>query len=238
MTPTRTRFVLLVLLIAGLAVAAALLPVRQIPDAVADIGAWGPPAAIAIGALLLAALVPRTAISIACGALFGVIGGGFVALGGAVVAFVITFVIGRRLGRAAVAARTGGRIASLDGWLSRTGLLSVVVVRLLPVAPYGLVGYAYGTTSVLVRNYVLGSLIGAAPSAFAYAAVGAAVVRPGAVGLVSFAPAAAGFVVTAIATVYWYRTARRNRRRADGSDEVSDIGNRASGPTRHSRQKR
>jgi uncharacterized membrane protein YdjX (TVP38/TMEM64 family) len=215
MTRTRTRFVLLVALIAALAVSAALLPLHRIPDATADLGAWGPPAAIALSGLLLAALVPRTAISLACGALFGAIGGGFVSLGAAVIAFVVTFVIGRWLGRDAVAARTGGRIASLDAWLNRTGLLSVIVVRLLPVAPYGLVGYAYGTTSVRVRNYVLGSLIAATPSAFTYAAVGAAVVRPGAVGLVTFAPAAAGLVITAAAAVYWYRTGRRTGPRGD-----------------------
>lgn len=220
MTPTRTRFVLLVTLIAALAAAAALLPLRRIPDATADLGAWGPAAAILIGALLLAALVPRTAISIACGALFGAIGGGFVALGAAVVAFVATFAIGRWLGRDAVAARTGGRIARLDAWLNRTGLLSVIVVRLLPVAPYGLVGYAYGTTSVRVRNYLLGSLIGAIPSAFTYAAVGAAVVRPGAVDLVTFAPAAVGLVVTASAAVYWYRTGRRATPHDDDRDRT------------------
>jgi uncharacterized membrane protein YdjX (TVP38/TMEM64 family) len=219
MTATRTRFVLLVVLIAALAVAAALLPLHRIPDATGDLGAWGPPAAIAIGALLLAALIPRTAISLACGALFGAIGGGFVALAAAIVAFVITFLIGRWLGRDAVAARTGGRIASLDTWLNRTGLLSVIVVRLLPIAPYGLVGYAYGTTSVRVRNYVLGSLIGATPSAFTYAAVGAAVVRPGAVSLVTFAPAAAGLVVTAAAAVYWYRTGRRRAAEAKRNSE-------------------
>ena len=209
MPRTRTRFVLLVILIAALAVAAGLLSPHRITDATADLGPWGPPAAIALGALLLAALVPRTAISLASGALFGAIGGGFVALGAAVIACVVTFVIGRWLGRDAVAARTGGRIASLDAWLNRTGLLSVIVVRLLPVAPYGLVGYAYGTTSVRVRNYLLVSLIGATPSAFTYAAIGAAVVRPGAIGLVTFAPAVVGLVITAAAAVYWYRTGRR-----------------------------
>ena len=127
---------------------AALLPLRRIPDATADLGAWGPVAAIVLGALLLAALVPRTAISLACGALFGVIGGGFVALGAAVVAFVVTFVIGRWLGRDdAITTRTGQPDCGLDAWLNRTGLLSVIVVRLLPIAPYGLVGYVYGTTS-------------------------------------------------------------------------------------------
>jgi uncharacterized membrane protein YdjX (TVP38/TMEM64 family) len=216
LTPAGTRFALLVALVVMLAVVAALLPLHEIPDAMSDLGAWGPPTAIALGAALLAALVPRTAISFACGALFGVLGGGLVAVGAAMVACVVTFVIGRRLGREAVAARAGGRLGKLDTWLVNTGLLSVIVVRLLPIAPYGLVGYAYGTTSVRVGTYLLGSLIGGAPSAFAYAALGAAVVRSGAVGFVSVAPAAVGLLVTAIAAVYWYRAGRR-RTRADAT---------------------
>jgi uncharacterized membrane protein YdjX (TVP38/TMEM64 family) len=204
-----TRFALLILVIAALAVAAAVLPLHRLPDDVARLGPAAPPVAIVVGAILLAALVPRTAISITSGALFGPIAGGSVALGAAIVAFVATFVVGRALGRDAVAARAGGRIERLDAWLARTGLVNVVVVRLIPIAPYGLVGYAYGTTSVRVRDYLLGSLIGAAPSAFTYAAVGAAAVRPGAIRLITFAPAAVGLVITAGAAVYWYRTGRR-----------------------------
>jgi len=212
LTPAGTRFALLVALVATLAVVAALLPLHSIPDAINDLGAWAPPVAIALGAALLAALVPRTAISFACGALFGALGGGLVAMGAAVIASVVTFVIGRRLGRDAVVARAGGRIGKLDAWLVNTGLLSVIVVRLLPIAPYGLVGYAYGTTSVRAGTYLLGSVIGGLPSAFAYAALGAAVVRSGAVGFVSIAPAAFGLAVTAIAAVYWFRAGRRRTR--------------------------
>jgi len=207
-TPAGRRFASLVALVAMLALAVALLPLHRMPAAAASLGAWGPPAAIAIGAGLLAALVPRTAISLACGALFGAIGGGAIALAAAMVACAVTFTVGRALGRDAVAAHAGDRLGRLDAWLAGTGLLSVVVVRLLPIAPYGLVGYAYGTTSVRVRDYLVGSLIGATPSAFTYAAVGAAVVRPGAVGLVTFAPAAVGLLVTAAAGIYWYRSGR------------------------------
>ena len=78
---------------------------------------------------------------------------------------------GRWAGRGVLAARAGGRLHRLDGWLARRGLLAVVVVRLLPLAPFGLVGYAYGTT---VRRAAATTcrarLIGAAPVAgFTYA---------------------------------------------------------------------
>jgi len=185
------------------------IPLRRIPDVVRGLGAWGPVAAVALGALLLAALVPRTAISIGCGALFGAIGGGLVAWAAALLAAVGTFAAGRRLGRDVVAAHTGDRLARLDGWLARRGMLGVLVVRMLPLGPYGLIGYAYGATGVRWRDYLGGTFAGAAPSAFTYAAVGAAVVRPGAVRLVTFAPAAAGLLVTLAAAIYWRRTSRR-----------------------------
>jgi uncharacterized membrane protein YdjX (TVP38/TMEM64 family) len=208
MTGARLRFAGLVVLIALLAATAAFVPLHRIPDAVARLSAWAPVAAIAVGALLLAALVPRTAISIACGALFGPLAGGAIALAAALVAATGTFAAGRALGREVVAAHTGDRLGRLDHWLARHGLLSVVVVRMLPLAPYGLIGYAYGTTSVRVRNYLGGTAIGATPSAFSYAAVGAAVVRPGAIRLVSFAPAALGLLITLAAAIYYRRAGK------------------------------
>jgi uncharacterized membrane protein YdjX (TVP38/TMEM64 family) len=199
----RWRPIALVALIAALAVTAALLPLHRIPDAVAELDAWAPVVGVLVAAALLAALIPRTAISIACGALFGALGGGFVALAAALLAAAVTFAIGRALGRDAVAARAGSRWSRLDAWLSRRGLLAVTVVRMMPIAPYGLVGYAYGTTSVRRWHYALGTLIGATPSAFTYAAVGAAAVRPGSIRLVTFLPAAIGLLITVVAAVYW-----------------------------------
>jgi uncharacterized membrane protein YdjX (TVP38/TMEM64 family) len=204
----KTRLAILVALIVALAVAAALLPLGRIRDAVGALGPWAPSVAVVVGALLLGALVPRTAISIACGVLFGALVGGVIGLIGAMVAAVATFEIGRALGRDAVAARAGTRWGRLDAWLTRRGLLAVTVVRMMPLAPYGLVGYAYGTTSVRRRDYVLGTLIGGTPSAFTYAAVGAAVVRPGTIRWITFVPAGIGLIVTICAAIYWRRSGR------------------------------
>lgn len=198
----------LALAVAGLAIGAALLPLERLPRAVSALGPSGPPVAMAIGTVLLAALVPRTAISLASGALFGPLTGGACALAAAMLAAAVTFLAGRWAGRDYLAARAGNRLHRLDGWLSRRGLLAVVVVRLLPLAPYGLVGYAYGTTSVRRRHYLLGTLVGAAPSAFSYAAIGGAVVGAHHLSAVTFIPAALGVLVSAGAAVYWRRSCR------------------------------
>ena len=209
MPPGRSwRLIALIILIAGLATAAALLPLRRIPEAVERLGPWAPVVGVALAAVLLCALVPRTAISIGCGALFGAVGGGVVGLVAALIAAAVTFMVGRGLGREAVAARAGARWDRIDAWLARRGLPAVLVVRMLPLAPYGLIGYAYGTTSVRRSHYLIGTAIGATPSAFTYAFVGAAVVAPGSVRLVSFIPAGIGLLVTACAMVYWRLTGR------------------------------
>jgi uncharacterized membrane protein YdjX (TVP38/TMEM64 family) len=203
------RLIALVILIAALAVGAVLLPLYRIPDAVSHMGPWAPVAGVAIGAVLLCALVPRTAVSLASGLLFGPISGGLVALAAGMIAAAATFAISRVLGRDAVAALEGERMARLDAWLARRGMLGVAVVRMMPLAPFGLVGYAYGTTSVRWFNYIGGTFIGATPSAFTYAAVGAAVVEPGATHWLTFLPAGLGLVVAACAFVYWRRTGRK-----------------------------
>ena len=207
--PYVRRLLLLAALVAAAAAAAFLLPLDTVPRVASALGAAGPAAVVAAGALLVAALVPRTAVSFACGALFGVANGFWCALAAALLAAIMTFLAGRWAGRGFIAARAGGRLHRLDGWLARRGLLAVVVVRLLPLAPYGLVGYAYGASSVRRRHYVTGSLIGAAPSCFSYAVLGAAVVAPGHLNPITLLPAAFGMLVSAGAAWHWRRTARR-----------------------------
>jgi uncharacterized membrane protein YdjX (TVP38/TMEM64 family) len=154
----------------------------------------------------MAAMVPRTAISMACGALFGALGGFWCALAAALLGAVVTYAAGRWAGRGYLAARDGGRLHRLDGWLSRRGLLAVIVVRLLPLGPFGLIGYAYGTTSVRRRHYLAGTMIGATPSCFSYATIGAAVAAPGSMSPVTFIPAALGMIISVGAAWHWRRS--------------------------------
>ena len=203
------RFSVLGVVVAGLAVAAAVLPLREIADAVV---ALGPAAAVAIavvGGLLLSVLVPRTAITIACGALLGAPTGAATALAAAVIAAIATYYAGRWAGRGALGAKAGGRMQRLDGWLNWRGLAAVRRVRFLPLAPFGLSGYAYGTTSVCRKRYLLGTTLASIPSAVSYAVIGAAVTSPGELNPLSLAPALVGFTLTTTIVYRWRRASRR-----------------------------
>jgi uncharacterized membrane protein YdjX (TVP38/TMEM64 family) len=204
------RFAILAAVVAGLAAASAVLPLREIAGAVA---ALGPAAAVAIavvGGLLLSVLVPRTAITLACGALLGPATGAATALAAAVIAAIATYYAGRWAGRGALTARTGGRLHRLDGWLNRRGLSAVLLVRFLPLAPFGLIGYAYGTTSVCRKRYLLGTTLAAIPSAVSYAIIGAAVTSPGDMNPLTLAPALIGIALTTTIVVRWRRAAKRS----------------------------
>ncbi|HEX5740075.1 MAG TPA: VTT domain-containing protein [Pilimelia sp.] len=206
-----SRMLPLLAAVAALAVAATQLPLAQVRELVAGLGAAAPVVAVALGAALISVLVPRTAISMACGALFGAFAGFWCAVAAAMVAAAGTYVLGRWAGSGLLAARLGGRLHRLDRWLARRGVLAVVVTRLLPLSPFGLVGYAYGTSTVRVRHYLLGTLLGAVPSSVSYATLGAAVVAPGALSPLAVLPAAAGMAISTGAAWHWRRTARAER---------------------------
>jgi uncharacterized membrane protein YdjX (TVP38/TMEM64 family) len=203
------RFGTLGVIIAGLAIAAAVLPLREIGDAIRMLGDAAPVAMAVLGGLLLSVMVPRTAITIACGALLGATTGAITALAAAVIAATCTYYAGRWAGRGVLHARAGGRLARLDGWLNRRGLSAVLLVRFLPLAPFGLVGYAYGTTTVCRKRYLLGTTLAAIPSAVSYAVIGAAVASPGEMNPLSLAPALIGFTLTTAIVWRWKRAARR-----------------------------
>ncbi|GGN77458.1 hypothetical protein GCM10010112_50480 [Actinoplanes lobatus] len=203
------RFSLLGAGIGALAGLAAVLPLRDIAD---TLSAMGPSAVFAVaflGGMLLSVLVPRTLITMTCGALLGAVTGSAAALAAAVIAAVATYYAGRWAGRGALQARAGSRLARLDGWLNRRGLAAVLLVRFLPLAPFGLVGYAYGTTSVCRKRYLLGTTIAAIPSTVTYAVIGAAVVAPGEMNFLTLAPAVFSFVLSTAIILRWRHTARR-----------------------------
>ncbi|GAA4599932.1 putative membrane protein YdjX (TVP38/TMEM64 family) [Actinoplanes octamycinicus] len=203
------RFGVLTALIGGLAVAAGTLPLRDIGDAVVALGPGAAVAVAVLGGLLLSVLVPRTAVTVACGALLGAATGAIAALAAAVIAAVATYYAGRWAGRGVLQAKAGGRLARLDGWLNRRGLAAVLLVRFLPLAPFGLVGYAYGTTSVCRKRYLLGTTIAAIPSTVTYAVIGAAVAAPGKMSAITIAPAVIGFLLSTAIVLRWRQTSRR-----------------------------
>ncbi len=177
---------------------------------VAAAGAWGP--ALFFGLYVGLSLIPcpKGLLTAAGGALFGLAAGAGLSLGAALIGAVVSFGLGRLLGRETVDRLVRGRLARVDELLRDRGLTAVLLVRLVPLVPYLAVNYASGLSGVRFRHYVLGSAVGMVPGSLAYASLGAYGTSPW-----GLAAAASALIVLAVGGS-WF--ARRLGRRSDDQE--------------------
>lgn len=175
-------------------------------------GAWGPAIYVLVYVALALVPYPKALLTVTGGALFGLPAGAALALLAALVGAIISFGLGRLLGRAAVDRLIGGRLTRVDALLRDHGLAAVLVLRLAPVVPYIAINYAAGLSAVRLRHFVLGSGVGMVPGSLAYAALGAYGMDPW--GLVA---ASTVLVLLLVGGAWW---ARRLGARRDAPGDV------------------
>ena len=129
---------------------------------------------LAIGAYVVGGLVvfPVTLLILATIFAFGPVAGFAYSLLGSFLSAVVTFGIGKALGRSTVRLIAGRRLRRLGRLLRRQGLIAMTAVRLVPIAPFTVVNVTAGTFNVRFRDFALGTLIGMAPGIFAIAVFG------------------------------------------------------------------
>jgi len=175
-------------------------------------GRWGPALFFALYAGLALIPCPKAVLTAAGGALFGLWAGAGLSLAAALVGAIVSFGVGRLLGRDAVDRLIRGQLARVDALLSDHGLSAVLIVRLVPLVPFIAINYASGLSGVRFRHYVLGSALGMVPGSLAYAALGAYGTNPW-----RLAAAGSALVVLVVGGSWWAR--RLDARRGDHSTE-------------------
>jgi uncharacterized membrane protein YdjX (TVP38/TMEM64 family) len=127
----------------------------------------GEPAApfVVVGAYLLGSLtlVPVSLLIFATALAFGPFVGFTYSLLGCLLGAMLTYAVGMLLERDSVRRLAGSPLNKLSRRLAKHGLLTVVTVRVLPVAPFTIVNLVLGASHVRFRDLVLGTLIGMAP---------------------------------------------------------------------------
>jgi len=151
---------------------------EEAEQAIEDAGALAPVVFIVAYAILTILLFPGIIPAVAAGAVFGVLAGTVLSLVGATIGAVGAFLLGRKLGRKDVERVAGRRMRRLDGWIGRRGFMAVLYARLLPVAPFNVLNYVAGVTSVGTRDYVLATAIGMVPGTFLHVALGSTLSDP------------------------------------------------------------
>ncbi len=189
---------------------------------VESLGPWAAAAFVGLYATLTVAWVPGSVMTLAAGAIFGLVEGTLITLAGATIGAALAFLVARYLARDAVERRLGGhrKLRTIDEALAREGAKVVFLLRLSPVFPFNALNYALGLTRVRFRDYVLASATGMVPGTFLYVYAGHAAGRVADAAIAEtprgagyYALLAVGLVATIAATVLVTRAARRQLER-------------------------
>ena len=124
---------------------------------------FGPPLIVSAYALAAVASVPITVLIALAGLLFGPVSGSAYALTGTLIAAIVTYYIGVWAGRDVVRRCAGTRLNRLSERMGKQGIVAVVVLRVVPLAPFMLVNLAAGASHIGLRDYLIGTAIGMGP---------------------------------------------------------------------------
>lgn len=143
---------------------------------VEGLGALAPVVFILGYAVATVAFIPGSALTLAAGAIFGVVEGTIYTLAGATLGASAAFLLARYVARGAIERRISGnsRFAAIDRAVGREGFKIVALLRLSPVLPFNLLNYALGLTRVRFLHYLAAS-VAMLPGTLLYVYSGAAV---------------------------------------------------------------
>ncbi|KAA0012848.1 TVP38/TMEM64 family protein [Billgrantia pellis] len=121
--------------------------------------------AVVVGAYLVASLTmfPLSVLVVLTGLLFGPVWGFLYSFVGTLAGSVVTFWLGRRLGRDALLRHGGSRLHGLSRYLAGRGIRTMTLVSLLPLAPFTLTNMMAGAFRIRFRDYMLGTVFGLTP---------------------------------------------------------------------------
>ena len=135
-------------------------PLQRFAAWVQDLGVWGPVVFILGYAAATVAFAPGAVLTLAAGALFGLVYGTVYTLAGATLGASLAFLVSRYVARRAVEHRIAAnpRFQAIDRAVGREGFKIVALLRLSPVFPFNLLNYALGLTRVRFLDYFAASV--------------------------------------------------------------------------------
>jgi len=213
---------------------------RQLGGFVADaarriqaLGPWAPVAFVAAYALAAVALVPGSVLTLAGGAIFGLLRGTLYVFAGATLGACAAFLVARYLARGAVERKLAAypRFAAIDRAVAREGRKIVFLLRLSPLFPFSLLNYALGLTRVRFADFAVASL-GMLPGTILYVYYGKVLGDVARVASGADAPRDAGYwtvlalglLATVAVTFVVTRTAKKSLTERALNEEIEHAG--------------
>ena len=145
----------------------------QLIAAIGDVRSSPVAAAVFVGSWTMAVILclPTTVLTIVGGALFGTVRGALFSWAAALIGTVVAHSVARKLNTGAMR-RLFGRHRLLEMLRKRADIPFLIRLRLMPIAPFGVMDYVAGLAGVPTRTMVLATALGVGPGILAYAFAG------------------------------------------------------------------
>jgi uncharacterized membrane protein YdjX (TVP38/TMEM64 family) len=135
-------------------------------------GSAGPPLFVVLFLALNTVGVPLPVLGAAAGVAFGPTSGAATSLVAMTITACAQFLLARHVVGARVRQRLGHALVRVDQLLERRGVIAVAGARLLP-GPFSEFNMLAGLTSLKLRDFTIGTIIGCAPKALTWSGLGA-----------------------------------------------------------------
>ena len=129
-------------------------------------------------AILPVFFFPVPILAVAGGLAFGFVEGSLLTFLGASINCYVMFVISRRFGRDWVRNYLAKKMkpeqhARIFGVSDEKLMVSLVILRLIPLVPYNMINYGYGLTNISLTKYMIASVLGIVPGTIVFLNFGA-----------------------------------------------------------------
>lgn len=128
---------------------------------------WAPVAFIVLYTLFNVMLVPATILSLTAGVVWGWLVGGLWVLVASTIGSAVPYFIAYS-GSDWVEHLVKGKAHLLHEKLQDEGLVTLLLLRLVPIVPYNVLNYASGLAGIRPRDYIIGTFIGTIPGIFIF----------------------------------------------------------------------
>jgi phosphatidylserine/phosphatidylglycerophosphate/cardiolipin synthase-like enzyme/uncharacterized membrane protein YdjX (TVP38/TMEM64 family) len=134
--------------------------------------AWAPLIAVLVYVAGGLVVFPVTVLIALTAMAFGPATGFLCAAVGSALSAAVTYQIGAVAGRKGLRRLVGRRLNKVSRALGKRGILSVVILRLVPAAPFTVVNLIAGASHIRFGDYMLGTLVGMVPGIAVMTALG------------------------------------------------------------------
>ncbi|MFO8083590.1 MAG: VTT domain-containing protein [Desulfobacterales bacterium] len=120
--------------------------------------------AYVVGGLLM---IPVTLLVGVTAMIYAPVWGVVYALSGCLLSALTTFLLGSKAGKQTVRKLAGKRLNRISQQMAKQGILTIAIIRNIPVAPFTIVNLIAGASHIKLKDYLLGTAIGMLPGILA-----------------------------------------------------------------------